>query len=384
MNNEKVMNMNILCPWSCSTSLLQSGKVPLDLIVQKILPKVVIKVYSDKKDYNKVSSSWNGYFRLDNSYPDILLNDQWEIKPSILIDEDGYNILTCKFHDKGEDKLYCYAPECPQSGNLNSMYSDQLAHCVKCPRISRPTIASKYSTKFAMVQCRTSFSGCDTMNITTHSDFSISSQLLSQHEDASIIGRPDMTLLLEQKKHSKQISPELADQFIQNAKNRYTKNELYNHAQGATYVSFSDMIKIQLHESSNEQEIQITKDNPEANDILTIPLKRSWQRIINLLQTEDIHGYGTQFRPIPQFVSYKYSSCFTWVLFSILNSCKELWEIIDSKDTPFKWSSWEGWILTSVQHLCFQNNSIMQVYSSPFKKPKSMTTIIENLNKNIP
>ena len=136
MNNEKVMNMNILCPWSCSTSLLQSGKVPLDLIVQKILPKVVIKVYSDKKDYNKVSSSWNGYFRLDNSYPDILLNYQWEIKPSILIHEDGYNILTCKFHDKGEDKLYCYAPECPQNGNLNSMYSDQLAHCVKVPRIS--------------------------------------------------------------------------------------------------------------------------------------------------------------------------------------------------------------------------------------------------------
>ena len=144
------------------------------------------------------------------------------------------------------------------------------------------------------------------------------------------------------------------------------------------------MIKIQLHESSNKQEIQITKDNPEANDILTIPLKRSWQRIINLLQTEDIHGYGTQFRPIPQFANYNDSSCFTWVLFSILNSCKELWVIIDSKDTPFEWSSWEGWILTVVQHFCFQNNSIVQVYSSLFLKTKSMTTIIENLNKNIP
>ena len=49
--------------------------------------------------------------------------------------------------------------------------------------------------------------------------------------------------------------------------------KLYNHAQGSTYVTFSDMIKIQLHESSNEQEIQIVKDNPEANVILTLPLK---------------------------------------------------------------------------------------------------------------
>ena len=219
MNNENVMNMNILCPWSCSTSLHQSGKVPLDLMFQKILPKVVINVYSDKDKFKNVSSSWNGYFRTDNSYPDLLLNDKWKIKPSIIIDEEGCYILTCKFHDKGEDKMYCYAPECPQKGNLNSIYSDQLAHCVKIPRISRPTIASKYSTKFAMVQCRTSFSGCDTMNVTTHSDFSITSDLLSIHEDASIIGRPDMTLLLKQKKTSQQISDELADSFIQNAKN---------------------------------------------------------------------------------------------------------------------------------------------------------------------
>ena len=65
------------------------------------------------------------------------------------------------------------------------------------------------------------------MNVTTHSDFSITSDLLSIHEDASIIGRPDMTLLLKQKKTSQQISDELAETFIQNAKKRYTKTQLY-------------------------------------------------------------------------------------------------------------------------------------------------------------
>jgi len=230
MNNQNVMNMNVLCPWGCSASVLQSGKVPMDLMFQKILSKVVLKTYSDKKLFKNVASSWNGYFRNNDDYPDILLNKKWKVKPSVLIDEEGCNVLTCKYHNKGEDKLYFFAPECPHKTKLNSMHSDQLAHCVKIPRISRPTKALKYSTKFAMVQCRTSFSGCDTMNVSTHSDFSMTSELLSLHEDASIIGRPDITILLKQKVESKQISPLLADTFVRNAKSRYNKNKLMEFA----------------------------------------------------------------------------------------------------------------------------------------------------------
>ena len=66
-----------------------------------------------------------------------------------------------------------------------------------------------------MVQCRSGFSGVDTMNISTHSDFSKTSELLSQHKDATIIGKNDMTLLLNQKVANKQNSSELAASFIQ-------------------------------------------------------------------------------------------------------------------------------------------------------------------------
>ena len=63
----------------------------------------------------------------------------------------------------------------------------------------------KFSTKFSMVQCRSGFTGVDTMDISTHSDFSKTSELLSQHEDASIIGRHDIRMLLHQKVSTKQI-----------------------------------------------------------------------------------------------------------------------------------------------------------------------------------
>ena len=40
MNNKNVICLNILCPWSCSTSFCNSGKIPLDLMFQKIYPKL--------------------------------------------------------------------------------------------------------------------------------------------------------------------------------------------------------------------------------------------------------------------------------------------------------------------------------------------------------
>ena len=112
-----------------------------------------------------------------------------------------------------------------------------------------------------MVQCRTSFSDCDTMDVSTHSGFNMTSKLLSLHED----GRPDITMLLKQKTESKQISPLLEEIFVRNVKNCYNKNELMKYTQGSTYVSFSDMIKTQLYESKSDKEIEVIKDNTELN-----------------------------------------------------------------------------------------------------------------------
>ena len=204
------------------------------------------------------------------------MNDNWPIKPSIKIDVDGVHILTCKYHDNGDDKLYLFSPKSPSGHILNAKQADQLSHCVKIPRISKQTKAKKYCTKFSMVQCRSGFSGVDTMNISTHSDFSKTSELLSQHhEDATIVRRNDMTLLSNQKVKNKQISSELADSFIQNAKRRYSLSHLQKCAQGATYVNFKDMIDIQLLESSSdEQQITIINDKP-CRRVIELDARRS-------------------------------------------------------------------------------------------------------------
>eukprot|EP00957_Ditylum_brightwellii_P072793 5532417-Ditylum_brightwellii.AAC.1 len=62
------------------------------------------------------------------------------------------------------------------------------------------------------------------MSIGTHSNFARTSELLSQHEDASFVGRPDMVFLLDRKVKNNEISKKLAEAYIFNAKQQYTSN----------------------------------------------------------------------------------------------------------------------------------------------------------------
>ena len=77
-------------------------------------------------------------------------------------------------------------------------------------------------------------------------------------------------------------------------------------------------------------------------------VKWSWKNRINIINMENRTGFGYAFRPIPQFSNHDHSSCITWCLFAIFSSCKEIWNIVDTKESPFSSSSWEGWLITSV------------------------------------
>ena len=376
MNNRHIIDRNILCPWGCSTSFHERGSVPFDIMIQKILPKIILITYTDKAKHRFVQSSWNQYFQINNDYPKILLNNEWVVQPSIVLDLSGLLLLTCKYHNGGEDKQYFFTPKSPKRDILNAAQSDQLAPCVKVPRISKPTKAMKYCTKFSMVQCWSSYHGIDTMNISKHSDFSKCSELLSQHEDATIIGRPDINMLLHQKVSAKQITPELCESYIENAKRRYNLSQLRKYTQGSTYVSFRDMIDLYLYETSDKKDIRIIDDDPDTRS-QEVFVRRTWQPIINMLQTEDEYGYGTHFRPVPQFNTNNVPSAFTWVLFSLISSSKELWRLIDQKPNPYRWSSWEGWLLSSVQYFCFQNYPILRDKRNSIKKLTKMSEIAE-------
>ena len=83
MSNKNVINKNVLCPWSYTTSCRDCGKIHLDITIQRMLLHINIPLFHEK--YNKVHHSWDMYHHDDNEYDLILLNNEWKIKPSIVI-----------------------------------------------------------------------------------------------------------------------------------------------------------------------------------------------------------------------------------------------------------------------------------------------------------
>ena len=164
-------------------------------------------------------------------------------------------------------------------------------------------------------------------------------------------------------------------------KERYNINKLRECSQGSTYVKFEDMIRIHLFESSSSQQIRIIDDR-STRRIKEVTVNRSWPILINILQTEDKHNYGTQFRSIPKFITHNSPSMVTLILFALLSSSAELWSLVDNKPTPFKWSGWEAWILTSIQKVCFQFDTIKIDRRSPIiNQYRYLSDVINKVNQ---
>ena len=178
------------------------------------------------------------------------------------------------------------------------------------------------------------------------------------------------------------MSSETVHSFTQHAAHRFSDSDLRKHAQGATYVKFNDMVAIHLFETSCNQNITVVDDRLTRNtrQLKQLFVKRTWSTRINLLQTEDCSGYGTQFRPTPKFAINHTPTALTWALFGILSSCPALWHAVDAKRTAFRCSRWEGWLLTSVQTNCFQFDTIPVPRQSPFKKIPAVSKLVPLVN----
>ena len=50
MKNQNVVNMNILCPWNCLSNCINLGCIEFVIMIQKMLPKINIPLYTDVKN----------------------------------------------------------------------------------------------------------------------------------------------------------------------------------------------------------------------------------------------------------------------------------------------------------------------------------------------
>ena len=104
--NEYLMP-TVLCPWGCSEFLHHAGKINLDIIIQRYLPKCIL--FDD--DTTTVDPARDDYLReTTNDYNKWLGNVQWKVMPTIVMENGLPFILSCKDHDGGGCYFHLHCP----------------------------------------------------------------------------------------------------------------------------------------------------------------------------------------------------------------------------------------------------------------------------------
>ena len=109
------------------------------------------------------------------------------IKPAIIFTSEGPQVCTCKHHGGGDDHLRL-CPPLPMCNCFSANESDQLSHCVMNYHVTCGISCRKHNVTHAMVCQVGGLGGLETFNITTHSNWSKTSDTLALHEGMSTCG----------------------------------------------------------------------------------------------------------------------------------------------------------------------------------------------------
>ena len=295
MKNSDVMLPNVLCPFGCSEFCTMSAHLDWRLVLQRLLLKIYLPLplLSEDRKYQNVHNMTNQYFREPGDYDLILLNKAWSVMPTIIFSDKGPMVQTCRHHGDGSKRLYLYPPRSP-GHTLGAENPDQLSPLRIVQREHTPVKRHQYCTQFGMCRQVGNYTGISTFGISTDSSWSKPSILRSQQEALTIAGRSDINALLTRKVEKNQANPMLAESLRELSRELYPEGSLTPYIQGSTYVRFKANIIIQLSISKGDDEVSYMNENRTV-----FQCRRSWPRVINILQTEDMFKFGTQFNPIP-------------------------------------------------------------------------------------
>ena len=253
---------NVQCPWGCSEFCFKAAHCNLALLIQNHLREAHLNfpIKDWSKDICFVESSRWDYINGISGRSMILLNKDWEVWPSVLLDRnEGLVALTCCHHQNhaSTKRLYTHVPKKPHH-NLSAEKCDQLSPCVVQPRTAHPMRAAKYNVVSGMnLQCF-DYSGMDSMTIKSEGNFQRVSPMLSFHETLSIAGRTDINCLLEKNQIEGIMTEELVDNLREGARVNFPTGSLDEYRQGCTYIPVADAVNLQL-DISGDRMIKATR-----------------------------------------------------------------------------------------------------------------------------
>ena len=359
----------------CQTSFLFSlsfffrcGVIPFDLIIQRYLRKYILKkVYTDNlyDQLFNVEHARNDYLRDSaDDYEVWLLNKDWQPFPSIqLSKENGPLILTCRYHNNGNNKMMIHCPRLPKH-ILPSIYSDQLCHAVIHCCTVKPMRRTKYSTQFELYEQKGTFNGIDTFGLTDFQNMAINSELLAHYESLSIFHRKDINSLLTQMVKENKIGKVVANDRRIEANYRVNKLEMDfdSLVAGSTYIPINAIMCF-VKDQSTPHLLYRSFNRPGNEDtrVMINKFRPIWPRFLYPCQKMDM--FGCCFPCVPNLLTKQIAdqrlmdnrtTISLWTTLALMTRCQLLWDAVSSVNLCI--TKLEGWILNFCLKHAFHPN----------------------------
>ena len=369
--NELIMP-NIMCPWGCSVFIHKFGSLPIDIVLQRYIQQVELKLINHNK-LPLVQWCRDDFTRLENDNDTWLLNPLWKIRPSIAFINGIPRVLTCQDHNGGSTNRMIHT--CRWKHALPCNQPDQIAQVVIQSRTVKKTRASSYSTEWQMFEQRGYFSGLDTCNHTEFGRFDKHSILRHEIENKSIANRFDLGVHLDSLVEEDIISSETANVMKESSKEYNESNKLRQYYAGATFVPLKAAISFQQDLLDKTIEVTIPSRNM-LEDGIKIRFNRYWPK--NLYPCHQSTYFGCQPITVPLFRGGVENKTL-WQIVACLTQVETVWEnciaVIDNANL------WFGWVVTYITSNCL-NMNCRQSMKDPFKVSQIKT--IDKIREKLP
>jgi predicted GIY-YIG superfamily endonuclease len=379
----------VRCPWGCTEFYHKSVQFDLMTVMLRYLGPE-LKVIGTLKDVN-IKSSREDYF---DSIDYLMMNPRWKISPSVAFSVEGYpHVLVCRDHKKGSRLNYVHPPRSP-NGILPTRRSDQNAHAVVVPRTISPMKAKSYSNTFQMHEMRGSFVGMDTISLVDHGRFDFQSTLSRENEVLACAGRTDTRGLLSRHAANGIIPAWLAEDYMDDAHLLLDMQEVAGTVRdgsewkdcckGATFVSYTDAIRMQKTLNDNGMKECIVSDDARVMDDLQfqpddevrlVQIRPVW--VSEIVVAHPVDGHGAMFTRIPRYNVTNVDTSCLWLMISMLTTQPRLWK--GTVDSVRCTSEWLGWVLARATKDCFHCHKGKQSKKNPFQLNTTMKSVNERL-----
>ena len=350
---------NVLCPWGCLEYTTKGGSLPFDAVIARFFPRMAsaAHTFSTQSTLDKLDSARDDFWDGGICH---LMNDSWEVKPSIRFDESrGPIFLSCADHNGGTREKYFHLPR--QPFGIPASRGDSLSHVTLQARTIKPMKRRKFSTGYQLNECRGTYGGIHTCTVSERRSFDFLSTVTELHMSSALKGRADIPGLLSQLVSAQLVSADSAAAWCKRADTLFPSSVLLDQlARAGTMMSLSDCVKLQ-EALSLLRSISVRRQcgDPRSEMLTFIP---GWPRC--LVFVHPYNNFGAKFATLPTFTERRYSGdCrLLWLLSAVAVHVPVIWdELRDSVSTD---SCWQGYFLSFVARVvlgvgskgCSRNN----------------------------